>query len=256
MSGTESMELITGKLLGFVMVLTRISAFFMVLPVFGWNGIPVRVKIAVVIVLAIFFSMVTPLAIESKNDSIFEAMLLVTNEALYGLALGIVFTIVFGVVRFAGQIIERQMGLAMAEILDPFTDESEQPLASLLEMIFIILFLSANGHHLFLSIVSKSYEAFPAGSIPTATVLAGGMIKAGSIMLTMGLKLAAPILAAFLLLMVILAVLARVVPEMDVLFTSFPLSVGLGLLMTAIFLPFINGFVAELADLMGRLLPL
>jgi len=250
------MEPKTGKLLGFVMVLTRISAFFMVLPVFGWNGIPVRIKVALAVLLAIFFSMATPLAVCPRSDSIFEAMLLVANEAIYGLALGLVFTIVFGVVRFAGQIIERQMGFAMAEILDPFTDESEQPLASMLEMIFIILFLSANGHHLFLLTVSRSYEVFPAGSIPTVAALAGGMIKAGSIMLFAGLKLAAPILAAFLLLMVVLAVLSRAVPEMDILFTSFPLCIGLGLLMAAIFLPFINGFVAEFADLMGKLLPL
>lgn len=256
MLGTEFMELVTAKVFGFVMVLTRISAFFMVLPIFGWNGIPARVKIAVVIVLAIFFSMVTPLPAELKNASILEAMLSVSNEALYGLALGLVFTIVFGTVKFAGQIIERQMGFAMAEALNPLMDESEQPLANLLEMIFIILFLSANGHHLFLGIISRSYEAFPAGSMPTAAVLAGGMIKAGSTMLAAGLKLAAPLLAAFLLLMVVLAVLARAVPEMDILFTSFPLCIGLGLLMVAIFLPFINGFVAELADLMGKLLPL
>lgn len=256
MSGTDPMAPTTEKVLCFIMVLTRISAFFIVLPVFGWNGIPVRIKVALAVLLAIFFSMVTPLAAVSKNASIFESMLLVTNEALYGLALGLVFTIIFGVVKFAGHIVERQMGFAMAEILDPFTDESEQPLASLLEMIFIILFLGANGHHLFLWIVSRSYEAFPAGSMPTAAVLAGGMIKAGSTMLTAGLKLAAPMLAAFLLLMVVLAVLARAVPEMDILFTSFPLCIGLGLLMVAIFLPFINGFVAELADLMGKLLPL
>ena len=255
-SGTELMELMVEKLLGFIMVLTRISAFFMVLPIFGWTGIPVRIKVAFAVLVAIFFSIVTPLVIELKSDSIFEAMLLVANEALYGLALGLVFIIVFGVVRFAGQITERQMGLAMAEILDPFTDESEQPLASLLEMIFIILFLNANGHHLFFRVISRSYEVFPAGTIPTVPVLAGGMLEAGSTMLTAGLKLAAPMLAAFLLLMVVLAVLARVVPEIDVLFISFPLCIGLGLLMVTICLPFINGFVAEFADLMGKLLPL
>jgi flagellar biosynthetic protein FliR len=148
------------------------------------------------------------------------------------------------------------MGFAMAEVLDPFSDESEQPLASLLEMIFIVLFLSANGHHLFLLAVSRSYEVFPAGSIPTAAALAVGMIKATSSMLVAGLKLAAPILTALLLLMVVLAILTRVVPEMNVLFISFPLSVGLGLIMVAIFLPFINGFVTELAELMGKLVPL
>ena len=109
---------------------------------------------------------------------------------------------------------------------------------------------------MFLLIISRSYESFPAGSIPTIPVLTEGIVQAGSTMLLHGLKLAAPILAAFLLLMVILAVLARMVPEMNILFISLPLRVGLGLLMVAIFLPFISSFVSEFTKLMGKLLPL
>ena len=250
------MELMVAKLLGFVMVLTRISAFFLVVPVFSWKTIPVRVKVAMTVLIAIFFSMITPFAIDSKHVSVLEAVLLLTNEASYGLALGLVVVVIFSVVKFSGRIIERQIGLAMAQVLDPLTGERAQPLSMLLEMIFIILFLSANGHHLFLLIISRSYEAFPAGSIPTVSVLVEGIIRAGSTMLVASLRLAAPILAAFLVLMVVLAVLARIVPEMNILFISLPLRVGLGLLMTAIFVPFINGFVAEFADWMGKLLPL
>ncbi|MFC1605070.1 flagellar biosynthetic protein FliR [Planctomycetota bacterium] len=247
------MALMIEKLLGFV---TRISAFFMVLPVFGWKSIPARIKIAMTVLLTIFFSTITPISVKAGQISSTEAILLMANEATYGLALGLVATFVFAAVKFSGRIIERQMGLAMAQILDPLTGERAQPLGSLLEMIFIMLFLSANGHHLFLIIISRSYESFPAGSIPTIPVMAGGIINAGSTMLLHGLKLAAPILAAFLLLMVVLAVLARMVPEMNVLFISLPLRVGLGLLMVAIFLPFISSFVGEFAKLMGKLLPL
>jgi flagellar biosynthetic protein FliR len=249
------MSLYVEKLLGFVMVLTRISAFFLVLPVFGWRTIPVRIKVGLTVLLAIFFSVISPLVIEPNRVSVLEAILLIANEATYGLALGLVAAVVFSAVKLSGRIIERQMGLAMAEVMDPLTGERTQPLGSLLEMIFLILFLSANGHHLLLLIISKSYEAFPAGSIPTVSVLTGGVVKAGSAMLIAGLKLAAPILAAFLLLMVVLAVLARIVPEMNILFISLPLRVGLGLLMVMIFFPFINGFVAEFADWMGKLLP-
>ena len=177
------MELIIEKLLGFVMVLTRISAFFLVLPVFGWKRIPVRIKVATTVLMAIFFSMITPFAIDASQVSSLEAGLLISNEALYGLALGLIAAIMFSAVKLSGRIIERQMGLAMAQILDPLTGERTQPLSSLLEMIFIILFLSANGHHLLLLIISRSYEAFPAGSTPTAPVLASGVIKAGSSML-------------------------------------------------------------------------
>ncbi len=250
------MALMIEKLLGFMMVLTRLSAFFLVIPVFGWKSIPVRIKVAMTVLLTIFFSMITPISVNAGQISSTEAVLLMANEATYGLALGLIATFVFAAVKLSGRIIERQMGLAMAQILDPLTGERAQPLGSLLEMIFIMLFLSANGHHLFLLIISRSYDSFPAGSIPTIPVLTEGIIQAGSTMLLHGLKLAAPILAAFLLLMVVLAVLARMVPEMNVLFVSLPLRVGLGLLMVAIFMPFISSFVGEFAKLMEKLLPL
>jgi len=243
------------KLLGFAMILTRISAFFLLIPVFGWKTIPVRIKVAVTVLMAIFFSTVTPSTISPKPVSPVQAILLIANEATYGLALGLMAALLFSVVKLTGRIIERQMGLVMAEIFDPLTGDRSRPLGSLLEMVFIILFLSANGHHLFLLIIARSYEAFPAGSIPTTTVLASGAIKAGSAMLLASLRLAGPMLAAFLLLLVALAILARIVPEMNILFLSLPLRVGLGLLMAIMFLPFVRGFVAEFADWMGKLLP-
>ena len=245
----------TEKLLCFAMVLTRISAFFLVLPVFGWRSIPLRVKVAMTVLMAVFFMMSQPAAKGGPIPAL-EAILRMANEATYGLALGLVGATLFSVVRFGGRIIERQMGMAMANIIDPLTGDRTQPLASLLEMIFIVLFLSANGHHLFLMVISRSYERFPAGSMPTIPVLAAGLTQAGSTMLFAGLRLAAPMLAAFLILIVILGVLARMVPEMNILFLSLPLRVGLGLLLVGIVLPFISGFVGEFADWMGKLLPL
>ena len=73
------MELIIEKLLGFMMVLTRISAFFIVLPVFGWKSIPVRIKVAITVLVTIFFSMITPSAIEPREVSLLEAILLLVN---------------------------------------------------------------------------------------------------------------------------------------------------------------------------------
>jgi flagellar biosynthetic protein FliR len=249
------MELMIEKLLGFMMVLTRISALFLVLPVFGWKIIPSRIKIAMAVLLAIFHSTITPLAVNTSETSVLEAILLLANEGTYGLSLGLVATVLFSAVKVGGRIVERQMGLAMAQILDPLTGESSQPLGSLLEMVFVVMFLNANGHHFLLSIISRSYETFPAGSIPTIPVLAGGVVKAGSALLSAGLMLAAPILAAFLVLLIVLAVLARMVPEMNILFISLPVRVGLGLLMTAIFLPLVSAYLSEFADWMDKLLP-
>ena len=243
-------------LLGFALVLTRISAFFLVLPVFGWTAIPVRVKVAATMLLSVFFTFVAPLAIDVTEVSTVKAILLLASETTYGLALGLIVALLFSVVKLSGQIIERQMGMTMANILDPMTGETARPLGSLLETIFILLFLGANGHHLFLLIISKSYVAFPAGTVPNIQILTTGVITASSALLIAGLRLAAPMLAAFLVLMVALALLARLVPEMNILFISMPVRMGLGLIMAATFLPFVNGYVTEMANWMAKLLPL
>jgi len=243
-------------LLGFALVLTRISAFFLILPIFGWMAIPVRVKIAATVLLSVFFGTMAPSAVSAAEVSTGQAVLLLASEATYGLALGLIVTLLFSVVKLSGKIVERQMGLTMANILDPMTGENARPLGSLLEMLFILLFLGANGHHLFLLIIAKSYVAFPAGTVPTIDVLATGVVTASSVMLVAGLRLAAPMLAAFLVLMVALALLARLVPEMNILFVSMPVRLGLGLLMAGTFLPFVNGYVTELANWMAKLLPL
>jgi len=242
-------------LLGFALVLTRISAFFVVLPLFGWKAIPVQIKAAATIILSFFFYLIAPPANLDHTPTLM-IILLLAGEVIYGGALGLVIALLFAVVRLSGDIIEEQMGLTMAEILDPLTENESGPFASLMEMVFVLLFLSANGHHLFLLVLSRSYEAFPPGTIPTISLLAGGVISTSAAMFIAGLRLAAPMLAAFLLLMVALALLARLVPEMNILFVSMPVRIVLGIFLAAVFLPFINGFVTEMADWMTKLLPL
>ncbi len=244
------------SLLAFTLVLTRISGFFLILPVFGWRAIPIRVKVAATVLLSFFFAFIAPVSIDVAQVSTVKAVLLLASEATYGLALGLIVSVLFSVVKLSGQIIERQMGMTMANVLDPMTGENARPLGSLLEMLFILLFLGANGHHMFLLILSKSYAAFPPGTIPTVQTMTSGVITASSAMLIAGLRLAAPMLAAFMVLMVALALLARLVPEMNILFISMPVRLGLGLIMAGAFLPFVNGYMKEMTHWMAKVLPL
>jgi flagellar biosynthetic protein FliR len=243
-------------LLGFALVLTRLSSFLLVLPVFGSKVIPVQIRAAVAVLLSLFFCTTAPLGIDPAHVSTVEAIVLLACEAVYGLALGLIVVLLFSVVSLSACVIEQQMGLTMAEIINPLTDEEVGPLASLLEMIFLLLFLSANGHHWFLLILSKSYSAFPAGTVPTLSTLVGGVIETSSVMFVASLRLAAPLLAAFLILLVALALLARLIPEMDIFFLSMPAQAALGLFLAAVFVPFVGGFVTEMADWMAKLLPL
>jgi flagellar biosynthetic protein FliR len=244
------------RLIIFFAILTRVSAFFLVLPVFGWHALPVRVKVVLTVFLSVFFCAVAPVKIGVEDLGALRLILLLAGEATYGLALGLIVVCLFSVVKLAGIIVERDMGMSMAHVLDPMTGEEADPISSLLEMLFILLFLSADGHHLLLLILSKSYVAFPVGTVPTVATLTEGLIHAGSTMLIAALRLAAPMLTALLALLVTLALLARLVPEMNILFVSFPMRIGLGMLMVSAFLPFISSYVAEMANWMAKLLPL
>ena len=124
----------------------------------------------------------------------------------------------------------------------------------LLETVFVLLLLVGGGHHLLLRALGRSFVLLPTGQWPDPAGLAGGVIQAGSALFVFSLKLAGPALAALLLLSVVLAVVARVVPEMNVLMVGFPVQILLGLILAAAMIPTLGSFTDEMAQWMGRLL--
>ncbi len=241
------METVAPLIVPFMLVLARVSAFVAVLPIFGWKSAPVLVRAGIALFLGIVLAMVVPPA-RGVGDHWVAVAIALAREAITGLGLGLAIALVFAAVRQTGLIIRRQMGLAMASIIDPLSGEQSDPLGTLMEMCFAVFFLAAGGHQVMLRLVAKSYDVFPVGSPPTAEAMAGAITEAGATMLVFALRLASPLVAAFLVLAVILAVLARILPEMNILFASLPLRIGLGLLMAAAIMPLLNAFTAELAD--------
>lgn len=249
------MELLAGKMLGFVLILTRIGAFFSSSPLFSWKAIPVRTKVIMALLISAFFAAITPCQFTSENMALIEVILLVANEFLYGLAMGLVAYCLFAVVRVAGQIIARQMGLMMANVLDPFSGEQSQALGMLLEIVFILLLFATGSHHLLIQVLNRSFQAFEPGLTPDVGVLVKSVLEATSTLLMLALQMSAPLLAAFLVLMVVLAFMARVAPEANMLFLSMPLRVGLGMIMLTVFIPFLTNFISTFTSWLNRLIP-
>ena len=250
------MEFLPAKIFIFILVLTRVSAFFLAIPIFGSPSIPAQIRAAMVMILAIFFSVFLPVSPAMYDKSPIEMVIMICSEACIGLMMGIVVACVFGVIKIAGEMAEREMGLTLSEVLDPMTGESGQPVALLLEMFFILLFFSADGHLMFLRMMHKSFVIFTPGVFADIPAMTEAVLNATSVILIASLRLAAPMFGAFLLLTITLAVLARITPEMNILFISLPMKISLGLMMLAVATPLINDFVAEFADWMAKLLPM
>lgn len=247
------METWLDLLLPFMLLTGRIGAFFSVLPIFGWRALPVRVRAGMALIVSVFFAMVMPPSPEMLAVTQWPiAVVLLIREILTGLALGLAAQLVFTAASQAGRIGGRQMGFALANIIDPVSGETAQPISLLFEITFALLFLVAGGHRVLLLVIGKSYEAFPVTHTPDLGHLAGAVLSAGSVMLLFALKLAAPMLAAFIILAVVLGITARILPEMNVLMTALPLRVAVGLFMAAALMPALHGFASDLADWLSR----
>ncbi len=243
-------------LITLAMILTRLSAFFLIVPIFSWRAIPMAMKMALIVMLTLVFGYMAPSPLNLASLSPVYILLIMVNEATYGIALALIIMVLFSVVSCAGNIIERQLGFTMAQIIDPMSGTSSQPMGGFLQMLFILLLLHVQAHHAFLRIIYRSYETFPIGTMPSIELLTAAVVKTTSMLLTYSLRLAAPVLAMFLILLVVLGIMARVVPEMNVLFISMPVRVALGLVISIVMLPFILEFVSEFSDLMNKLVPI
>ena len=246
------MEAWIAILLPFVLLTARVGGFVLVSPIFGWRAVPVVVRAGLVLLLSVFFGAIMPPAIDGAAVHWLRAIVLIFQEAIIGLGLGLAARLVYTAVQQGGMIAAQQMGFSDAGVIDPVSGSRSRPIAAFFEMIFALLFLAAGGHHLLLTIIARSFKGFPVAGTPDVALLTEGVVVAGSAMLLFALKLAAPILAGFLILAVLLCILARVLPEMNILMASFPLRVGVGVFMAAAIMPSFNAFTGELAKWMQR----
>jgi flagellar biosynthetic protein FliR len=248
------MDFLEGRMLGAVLILTRLGAFWAVCPVFSWPAIPEYIKVAAAVILSLFLAGITPFPATAQSPDILEIMIWTGSEAAYGLALGVVAYTLFVVIRSSSSVAEQQIGLTMASVLDPTTEEQEGVLTVMMELFLILLLFATDSHHILLKVLNRSYDHFGIGQIPSIADLTQSVILSGSAMLMLTLQMAAPILAAFLLLMIVMAILARIAPESNILFLSLPVRVGLGMAAMGILTPFLGGYLKHFITWMDKLI--
>lgn len=243
-------------LLPFFLVLARVSAFFAVLPLFSWDSLPIRIRAAIALLMTIFFAFVVPAPKLAAEDLHWlAATLLILREVLCGVAMGLAARLIFSAVQQGIAIGTQQMGFSDAGIIDPVSgQEGDHAIVMIFQMLFAVLFLGLGGHHLLIMAIDQSYRVFPIGQSPDLSILAESVLTSGAMMLMFALKLAAPLLAGFLLLSVILGVIARVMPEMNILLASLPLRVGLGMFLAILVMRTLGTFTAELAEWLNQFL--
>ncbi|HEX7243328.1 MAG TPA: flagellar biosynthetic protein FliR, partial [Longimicrobiaceae bacterium] len=161
------------------------------------------------------------------------------GETLIGFAIGLGAAAVVGAAEVAGELMTTQVGLSGAALLDPLSNQSVPVLGQLMQLFAVALLLAFDAHLAMIDAVAASLRYIPVGSPVDFRGGMGAMVSLGSTLFSLGLRFAAPVLAAVLIANVALAVLSRVAPSLNVLSVAFPIQIGLGLFTLAAALPLV-----------------
>lgn len=215
----------------FALVLCRIGGLFAALPVFGGRRLPARIKIAAVVSITVVCLPILPVTAPAVPENVITMGLLVLQEVAIGLTLAFVTQVIFAAVELSGQIIGMQMGFSMASVLDPAQGTQVQIMSVMQGLLATLLFLSLNIHHVFIRAIVDSFRVIPMGGWQMNEALLQFLVKASSEVFVLGVRLAAPVMVTLLLTSVILGIMARAFPQMNVFMVSFPLNIGLGFIV-------------------------
>ncbi len=213
-----------------ILIFVRVSGMIASAPFFRSQTIIPHVKI----ILAFLLTAWIATAFSAEQPAIdfhpWSLLFIVLKEFFVGLAIGFVANTVFFAARFAGGLIDFDMGYQTATL---FTQDSTTPtlIGELKEMVAIMLFLIIGGHHYLIESMFASLQAIPITIFAVTDSTIELLIKMASAVMILGIKISSPILVALFLTNLALALLARVAPQTNIFILSFQLKVFVGLIV-------------------------
>jgi len=226
--GVEKLEI-------FLLVLARTAAIFSVVPVLGSTQVPMQVKALVSVGVALVFVSVSDL-----NSPVVDALpmaFMVAKEAIIGLVIGFVVLLIFTAIQVAGELIDLQSGFSFATMLDPINGAQTAVAARLHYLLAGLLFFVTNAHHIMIRGLADSFLLLPIGNMTINTAVARGIIDLFVLLFGIAIRIAAPVLATVFLADVALILLARAVPQANLLIVGLQLKLGAGIIGLVVTLP-------------------
>ena len=214
--------------------LARIAAIISSMPVFGTDMVPMRGKVALAIMLTALVYPVVDIDISGIDFATVSMGLLMAKEVILGAMLGFVARLIFTAVEFGGTVVGYQMGFAAANVYDPQNQRQVSLMSQFQNVFAILVFLSIDGHHIFLRTLVDSYALLPPGLLDLSGPAVPYIVELMGHMLVLAVRFSAPVLAVLLLSGLILGIMSRVFPQLNVFLLSFPINIGLAFIITGL----------------------
>jgi flagellar biosynthetic protein FliR len=227
-----------------LLAMIRPGAAFLAAPVFGAENVPVQVRIILSAAIGMPAVVQVPFDLPPGGLATIAGLLLVAGEVIAGLALGFAVQLGYAAAMMAGEVIGNSMGLGFAQMVDPQSGAASPALGQFLSILGTFLFLAMDGHLMLAGIVVDSYHALPPGQAWLGQGTIRSIVWFGGDMIAAGMAIALPVGFALILVQVVMAMLARSAPAMNLFSVGLPATILVGVVLMAIAAPAIGQGIA------------
>ena len=231
----------------FLLILVRVASFVFVAPFFSMNNTPRRVKTAFSFFFAILIYATTMPHEAIEYRTVLESALIVAHEVFTGLIIGLAVNICTHIVTFAGRMIDMEIGLAMASEYDPLTKESVSISGMLYQYMVLLILVVSNMHQYLIKAFVETYTLIPVnGAVFHSDRMLSAIISFMSDYINIGFRICLPVFCVLLITNVILGIMAKVAPQMNMFAVGMQIKLlfGLGVMFLTIgMLPYVSDFI-------------
>lgn len=222
----------------FLLVLVRTTGIFLMTPIFSAAEVPYtyRAWVAATIALVLYPSAAPHVLAPASFDL---PIVLYFAEALaVGLLIGLILQVYYTAFLLAGEFYSLQMGFGIVNVMDPLSEASIPILGQVKSMFALLVFTVINGHHMVIESLAYSFQAVPALAFPaTNQELVAGLIKAAREMFLIAFQIAAPIIGTVFLIELVMGIMSKVAPQLNVMEVGFQVKIVTGLTLFYLLLP-------------------
>ena len=217
----------------YFLVLTRILAMIIQVPVLGGQGVPQQIRLSLGLILAVVLIPWQQLPVDAKTIELAAYGVAVAKELFLGTLIGFAASATFGAVQIAGEAMGLESGFGSGRIFNPSLGDSGSEFSQIFVMVSLMVFLLIDGHHLFIIAMQRTFEVIPAnGPLPLDSM--NTLIRIMAQMIVVGIRLALPLMAALIITDLSLGLLSRIAPQMQIFFLGMPVKVGVSLVGLAL----------------------
>ena len=228
--------------LTFALVVFRLAGMMLFAPLFGSARVPKRVRLILLLVLALGMvqGVRTP---DNLPTTTWGIAIGIGGEMAFGLAMGMVMSFVFIAVQWAGEVIGQQMGFNLSEVLDPALGAQSSVIGDLYFMFTLVVFLLVGGHHAMLRGVRASFDALPLLSLSVNQSLLQTLLDLFHATTVLAIQLAAPVLVTMVIVDLVLGLIGRTIPQMNVMSAALSLRAAFGVVVILAGLTLTSGVI-------------